>query len=145
MPDIVDKSTRSKMMSSIRGKNTQPERAVRSLLHRAGFRFTLHNRALPGRPDICLPKHRAVVFVHGCFWHRHTGCSHTYNPKSRATFWQKKFEENTARDRRNIKSLRNLDWRIIIVWECAVRKEDPNLMPRLGKAILGDAPYMEIE
>ena len=105
-------------MSRIRGRDTQPELAVRSVLHRAGYRFRLHRKDLPGCPDIVLPKHRTVVLVHGCFWHRHPGCRFAYTPKSRIGFWQKKFDANVERDRRNVRALRALDWRVITVWEC---------------------------
>ena len=117
-------------MSRIRGADTKPERAVRSLLHRCGFRFRLHRKDLPGRPDIVLPKHHAVILVHGCFWHRHEGCRFAYTPKSRAEFWEKKFSENVARDRRNVGALGNLGWRWLIVWECETRDE-ANLKLRL--------------
>jgi DNA mismatch endonuclease, patch repair protein len=117
----VDRLTpehRSWNMSRIRGRDTQPERAVRSALHRAGYRFRLHRKDLPGRPDIVLPKHRTVVFVHGCFWHRHPGCRFAYTPKSRADFWAAKFLANVERDQRNRRDLRRLGWRVITVWEC---------------------------
>ena len=109
-------------MSRIRGSDTKPERVVRSLLHRCGFRFRLHRKDLPGRPDIVLPKHQAVILVHGCFWHRHAGCRFAYTPKSRLEFWEKKFSENVARDRRNARALRSLGWRSLIVWECETRE-----------------------
>ena len=118
MVDRLSPEHRSWNMSRIRGRNTQPELAVRSALHRAGYRFRLHRKDLPGRPDIVLPKHRTVVFVHGCFWHRHPGCRFAYTPKSRVAFWQKKFDDNVARDRRNVRALRALGWRVITVWEC---------------------------
>ena len=107
-------------MSRIRGTNTKPEVLVRSALHRAGFRFRLYTRALPGRPDIVLPKHGVVIFVHGCFWHRH-GCSLSSEPATRRRFWQAKFDANVARDRRNARALRALGWRVLTVWECALR------------------------
>jgi len=105
-------------MSRIRGRDTQPEKKVRSALHRAGFRFRLHRKDLPGRPDIVLPKYRTVVFVHGCFWHRHRGCKFAYEPKSRPAFWNEKFRGNVARDRRNASDLRRLGWRVVTIWEC---------------------------
>jgi len=108
-------------MSRIRAKDTTPELAVRSLLHRLGYRFRLHRKDLPGQPDIVLPKHQTVIFVHGCYWHRHKGCSFSYTPKTRTGFWLQKFEENVDRDTRTKKRLRNLGWRIIIVWECEIR------------------------
>ena len=123
-------------MSRIRGKDTKPEIAVRSILHRMGYRFRLHRRDLPGKPDIVLPKHRTVVLVHGCFWHRHRGCKYAYTPKSRVQFWQKKFHENVERDRRNRKDLRKEGWKVIVVWECEVRDPD-KLVVRLAREISG--------
>ena len=118
MTDIVDSQTRSAMMSGIRGKNTKPEMVVRRFLHRMGFRFRLHRRDLPGRPDIVLPKHRTVVEVRGCFWHRHEGCPYAYTPKSNREFWETKLNGNRDRDRRNLRELRALGWRAIEIWEC---------------------------
>lgn len=117
MTDVVDRATRSRMMSGIRGRDTKPEKRVRSFLHRAGLRFRLHT-SLPGKPDLVFPKHRAVVFVHGCFWHRHTGCRYATTPSSNAEFWQKKFDENVARDRRVARQLRKEGWRVFVMWEC---------------------------
>ena len=121
MVDTLTKSQRSRVMSKIRGKDTKPELAVRSLLHRMGYRFRLHRRDLPGSPDIVLPRYRAVVFVHGCFWHRHEGCSKAYtvktDPEGR---WRKKFEQNVERDRRVRAALRKLGWKVIVVWECTI-------------------------
>lgn len=110
-------------MSRIRGHNTAPERLVRSLLHRLGLRFRLHRRDLPGRPDIVLPRFATVVFVHGCFWHRHANCKFAYTPKSRLDFWQSKFRENMERDARVQKLLRDGGWRVITVWECETAHE----------------------
>ena len=124
MPDIVDAATRSRMMSSIRGKNTKPERKLRSLLWRAGFRFRLHAKNIIGRPDIVLPMWRAVVFVHGCFWHAHTGCRFFRPPDTRAEFWSTKLASNQARDRRVCEQLRSAGWRVFVVWECAMRADD---------------------
>jgi DNA mismatch endonuclease, patch repair protein len=111
------------MMSGIRGKNTKPEVRVRSFLHRAGFRFRLHPRGLPGRPDIVLTRYRTAVFIHGCFWHRHPGCRFAYTPKSNLAFWQKKFGENVARDLVKTRELRKHGWRVRVVWECQTRDE----------------------
>lgn len=105
-------------MAGIRGKDTKPELLVRSYLHRQGLRFRLDARDLPGRPDIVLPKWNAIVFVHGCFWHRHSGCRFAYNPKSRSEFWMAKFNQNVARDKRNAVLLRRLGWRVLVIWEC---------------------------
>lgn len=118
MVDVVDRATRSRMMSGIRGSDTLPERTVRSYLHAKGFRFRLHSKDLPGRPDLVLRKHGAVVFVHGCFWHRHPGCRFATTPATNKAFWQAKFEANTARDRRKTEELRRLGWRVFVVWEC---------------------------
>lgn len=121
MTDIVDSRRRSEMMAGIRGRDTAPERAVRRVAHRMGLRFRLHRKDLPGRPDLVFPRHRLAVFVHGCFWHRHEGCRYAYTPKSRVAFWTRKFAENAARDRRNEDALRDLGWRVLIVWECEAR------------------------
>jgi DNA mismatch endonuclease (patch repair protein) len=110
-------------MARIRGRDTKPELLVRSLLHRAGLRYSLGRKDLPGRPDIVLPKYRAVVFVHGCFWHRHRGCKDATLPGTRPAFWQAKFQENVTRDRRNRKALEKLGWRVQVVWECGVLRD----------------------
>jgi DNA mismatch endonuclease (patch repair protein) len=116
--DIVDATRRSQMMAGIKGRDTTPERMVRSHLHRAGLRFRLHGRALPGRPDIVLRRWATVVFVHGCFWHRHKVCANATTPSSNKDFWIRKFRENVARDARNVAALRRLGWRVYVVWEC---------------------------
>lgn len=118
MPDVVSPATRSRMMSGIRGQDTKPELVVRRHLHADGLRFRLHVRDLPGRPDIVLPRHKAVVFVHGCFWHRHPGCRFAYRPKSRPEFWEPKLDGNAARDVRNQQQLMEAGWRVFVVWEC---------------------------
>ena len=115
--DIVDSATRSRMMASIRNRDTKPELIVRRYLHRLGFRYRLHAK-LPGRPDLVLPKHKTVVFVHGCFWHRHEQCRFATVPKSNIQFWQQKLSANVLRDERNTAKLRELGWRVIVVWEC---------------------------
>ena len=120
MADTLTRAERSALMARIRGTNTKPEVFVRSALHRAGFRFRLHGRTLPGRPDIVLAKHRTVVFVHGCFWHRH-GCTLSSEPATRRAFWREKFARNVARDRRTAAALRRAGWRVLTVWECSLR------------------------
>lgn len=122
MVDIVDDKTRSRMMAGIKGKNTTPEVLLRKALHGAGFRFRLHAAKLPGRPDIVLPKYRAAIFVHGCFWHRHDGCRNASVPKTNAAFWKEKFQRNVARDATNRTDLKEAGWRVAIIWECAIRK-----------------------
>ena len=105
-------------MSRIRSGDTKPERIVRSLLHGRGFRFRLHKKDLPGKPDIVLPKYKTVNFVHGCFWHRHKGCKHASVPKTRQDFWQTKFNSNIARDKKVQKQLNSTGWKIVTIWEC---------------------------
>lgn len=112
---------RSSMMSSIRGKNTWPERTLRSLLFARGFRYRLHVRKLPGTPDLVFPKHRAAVLVHGCFWHRHENCLYATSPRTNQGFWQEKFHGNIDRDRRHVEALHALGWRVATVWECALK------------------------
>jgi DNA mismatch endonuclease (patch repair protein) len=124
MADRISRERRSWNMSRIRGENTRPERAVRSLLHRMGFRFRLHRRDLPGTPDIVLPKYRTVVFVHGCYWHRHPGCRYAYTPKSRVEFWKTKFSQNVKRDVRVRSELEALGWNIVVVWECELQDSE---------------------
>jgi len=116
--DIWSPEKRSAVMARIRGRDTKPELIVRSLLHRAGVRFSLRRKDLPGKPDIVLPKYGAVVFVHGCFWHRHKGCKVATMPKSRQAFWQAKFAGNTARDARQEQALVDAGWRPVVIWEC---------------------------
>jgi len=113
--------SRSKLMSRVRQKNTKPETVVRQALHAAGFRYRLHRRDLPGSPDIVLPGRKAVVFVHGCFWHRHPGCKAASTPKTRAEFWARKFDANVERDRRAIDALSEKGWAVHVVWECETR------------------------
>jgi DNA mismatch endonuclease, patch repair protein len=118
MVDRITKKHRSWNMSRIKSRDTKPEKAVRSALHRLGFRFRLHCKDLPGSPDIVLPKYRTIIFVHGCFWHRHDGCKFSYDPKSRVDFWMKKFQTNINRDKRVRRELDSLDWRSCVIWEC---------------------------
>jgi len=116
--DIVDRSTRSRMMKSIRGKDTAPERLVRKYLHRAGLRFRLGGAGLPGRPDIVLPRYCAAVFVHGCFWHRHQGCRFTTTPATNVEFWRAKFAANVTRDWASESRLKAIGWSPLVIWEC---------------------------
>lgn len=124
MADIVDQKTRSRMMSGIKGANTKPELSLRRALHALGFRFRLHSSKLYGRPDLVLAKHHLVIFVHGCFWHRHEGCRYSTSPSTRKEFWQEKFKANVARDRAVQATLLGQGWRVATVWECALRKPD---------------------
>jgi DNA mismatch endonuclease (patch repair protein) len=109
------------MMRGIRGKDTKPELIVRRYLHAQGFRFRIHPKNVPGKPDIVLPKYRAAILVHGCFWHRHKNCRLAYNPKSRIEFWQAKFSQNVARDKAVVGQLLESGWRVMVIWECALR------------------------
>lgn len=120
MTDIVDALTRSHMMSNIRAINTKPERHVRSLLHRHGFRFRLHDRELPGKPDIVLARYRAVVFVHGCFWHGHN-CPAFSMPSAHSNFWQAKIDSNRNNDHRATAALSAAGWKVAIIWECSMK------------------------
>ena len=110
-------------MSRIKSKDTTPERIVRSFLHRNGFRFRLHVKDLPGKPDIVLPQYKTIIEVRGCYWHRHAGCKIATNPSTNSDFWQKKFSENIARDKRTEQELKALGWNVIVVWECEVENK----------------------
>jgi DNA mismatch endonuclease (patch repair protein) len=123
MTDIVSAEKRSEMMSGIRSKDTKPEIRVRRLLHRLGYRFRLHRKDLPGKPDIVLPKWRKVVFVNGCYWHGHEECHLFRTPKSRTEFWTTKIASNRTRDRRNYAELTDAGWGVVVIWECAVSKK----------------------
>lgn len=122
MPDIVDAATRSRMMAGIRSRNTKPEIFLRRALHARGFRYRLHNRRLPGTPDLVFRQFGAVCFIHGCFWHRHSGCRYAATPTTRKEFWLAKLTSNVARDQRNRRELLNAGWRVAVVWECSLRK-----------------------
>lgn len=124
MIDIVAPAKRSKIMASIRGKNTRPELRVRRGLHALGLRFRLHRRHLPGSPDLVFPKYRVALFVHGCFWHRHDSCKLAYTPSANRQKWEEKFKGNVARDRRQIALLLQAGWRVFVIWECALRADD---------------------
>jgi DNA mismatch endonuclease, patch repair protein len=119
--DVVDPATRSRLMAGIKGKNTKPELVVRRFLHAHGYRFRLHRRDLPGKPDILLPRLKACIFVHGCFWHRHANCKYAVLPKTRIDFWTKKLESNVARDLKVMKELSDKGWHVITVWECELK------------------------
>lgn len=132
--DVHTREQRSRNMASIKSKDTKPEKVVRSLLHAAGFRYRLHRKDLPGSPDIVLPKYKAVVFVHGCFWHRHEGCKYASEPKTNIEFWSEKFKKNCERDSRVQLALKNAGWHVVIVWACEV-KDKELLLKRLNQEI----------
>lgn len=118
--DVFSKEKRSQIMSRVSGKNTKPEILVRSLLHNMGYRFRLHGKDLPGKPDITLPKHNKVIFVHGCFWHGHTDCPRSKRPTTNKIFWREKLDKNRERDKVSIDNLKELGWGVLVVWTCEV-------------------------
>lgn len=135
MADRLSRARRSWNMSRIKARDTEPERLVRSILHRMGLRFRLHRADLPGKPDIVLVSRRTVVFVHGCFWHRHRNCRFAYNPKSRKAFWTHKFEENVKRDLVQLLRVKQVGWKSVIVWECELR--NPSRLTRRLNRLFG--------
>lgn len=147
MVDVVDGQTRSRMMSGIRGTDTKPELTVRLSIHARGFRYRLHGKDLPGKPDIILPKYRAVVFVHGCFWHCHD-CHFFKWPKTRKLFWKEKLTKNMIRDRENIDALLDFGWRVLVIWECSIKGVDSvaleEVIGRAEKFIAGTGDYLEL-
>ena len=131
MTDVHTSAQRSFNMSQIRGKDTKPELIVRSLIHQMGFRFRLHRKDLPGKPDIVLPRHRKVVLVHGCFWHMHRCRYGKVVPKTNAEFWQNKRQSNVDRDKRNLRELKKNHWQTLVIWECWTRDIETHVLPRL--------------
>ena len=145
LTDIVDRKTRSRMMAGIRGKDTKPELVLRRALHAHGFRYRLHAKALPGKPDIVFPKFKAVIFVHGCFWHRHQDCRYATTPATRPEFWAQKFEGNVKRDARNLADIRSAGWRTAVVWECVLKARDvETLAERLSNWLRLEGEHVEI-
>jgi len=134
MTDRFDQAKRSEIMSHIKGKDTQPEKLVRRLLHKMGYRFRLHVNSLPGKPDIVLPRHKKVIFVHGCFWHGHKNCKRASRPQSNTNFWNRKIDANIARDRENQRKLQLQGWNSLIIWQCQT-KDLAALKNRLAKFI----------
>ena len=134
--DIWSKEKRSEVMSKIRSKNTKPELLVRSLLFKVGYRFRIHRKDLPGRPDVVFVKYRTAVFINGCFWHYHKKCRDGRIPKSNVLFWQKKLERNVLNDRRNINLLRALGWKVLVIWECEIKKNPTNVLKKIVKFLI---------
>ncbi|MGH9839078.1 MAG: very short patch repair endonuclease [Blastocatellia bacterium] len=124
MADVFTPEQRSLVMASVHEKNTTPELAVRSLLHRMGCRFRLHRKDIPGKPDIVLPRHKKSIFVHGCFWHQHKGCKHAARPTSNTDYWNKKLDRNIERDKANRKKIGELGWKVMVIWECETRNHE---------------------
>jgi DNA mismatch endonuclease (patch repair protein) len=139
LADIVNKETRSRMMSGIKGKNTKPEMLIRKGLHSLGFRYRLHDKKLPGKPDLVFPAYHAVIMVHGCFWHRHE-CPLFKWPSTRKEFWQEKIMGNVERDKVNTSALHNTGWRVLTIWECAVRGRS---MPEIAEVITQAANWLK--
>lgn len=142
MTDIVSKEKRSWNMSRIKGKDTSIELITRKYLFAQGFRFRKNDKRYPGHPDIVLPKYRTVVFIHGCFFHRHQGCRYAYTPKSNTEFWNRKFADNVARDKKEKKVLEDMGWHVIIVWECELKKEaeQTERLKKLAEEIKNNLP-----
>jgi len=147
MVDVVDRLTRSRMMAGIRGKDTRPELLIRKALFRQGFRYRLHDRRLPGHPDLVFPRYGAVIFVHGCFWHRHR-CHLFKWPKTRRQFWKKKLNGNVRTDRRNYARLEEQGWRILTIWECALkgrtRRSPEKIMAQVSRWLERGSRNLEI-
>lgn len=145
MVDVMDAGTRSALMSRIQAKDTKPELIIRRLLWRRGFRFRLHGRKLPGKPDLVLPKWGAVVLVHGCFWHRHEGCPYFRLPKTRADFWDNKLGRNRERDAATVATLGGMGWRVAVVWECAIRTDHLAVVEQLSAWLTSGSDTIQIE
>lgn len=135
MADVHTRKQRSYNMSRIRAKDTKPEMLVRQFLHANGFRYRLHVKTLPGKPDIVLPKYKTVIFVHGCFWHGHKGCKYYVEPKTRTKWWVAKIDRNKANDEKAVKALRKEGWKVVNLWECKLKpkKVDNTLFSLLEK------------
>jgi DNA mismatch endonuclease, patch repair protein len=133
--DIYSPKKRSEIMSRVRSKNTKPERIVRSALHRAGYRFRIHRKDLPGHPDIVLPRHRMTVLIHGCFWHQHPGCKKATLPVRNAKFWKEKLQRNQERDRQNLHKLEGLGWKVFVIWECNLLQGLSELINQLRETV----------
>jgi DNA mismatch endonuclease, patch repair protein len=142
--DIVAPEVRSRMMASIRARDTRPEMLVRRHLHGLGFRYRLSPRDMPGKPDLVLPRYRAVVFVHGCFWHGHDGCRFATVPATRTEFWMAKISANKRRDVTSEEKLRALGWRVAVVWECALRSNQSGALQRAADFVVSDVLKIEI-
>lgn len=143
MADIVDPEKRSRMMSAIRSKDTGPEMLVRRYLHACGLRYKLHLGRLPGKPDLVFPRYHTVLFVHGCFWHRHPGCSFAATPATRPEFWARKFAGNVARDQTNAAALKEMGWQVLTVWECETR--DPLAVDQLFWQTVAGHPVSRVK
>jgi DNA mismatch endonuclease, patch repair protein len=137
MADVFSKEKRSWIMSRVRGRDTVPEILVRSLVHRMGFRFRVHRRDLPGNPDMVLPRHGKLIFVHGCFWHGHKSCPRSKRPTTNTRFWNKKLDGNIKRDKRFRRKLRSMGWKVLVVWQCETRHPE-KLLGKLERFLYGE-------
>jgi DNA mismatch endonuclease, patch repair protein len=135
MADVHSKATRSYNMSQIKAKNTRPEMLVRKFLHAHGYRYKLHDKTLPGKPDIVLPKYKTIIFIHGCFWHGHAKCKYYVVPKTRTDWWLNKINTNKANDEKAVKGLKKDGWKVIVIWACKIKPnlEGPTLQRLLTK------------
>ncbi|KRG75785.1 hypothetical protein ABB30_11115 [Stenotrophomonas ginsengisoli] len=143
-PVETPQEQRSRMMRGIRGSNTQPELQVRTALHARGFRYRLNAKDLPGRPDIVLPKWKTVIFVHGCFWHAHQGCRYFRIPATRTEFWEQKLAANAARDARQIEQLLAMGWRVLAVWECALKNKNATALEKVVAFVEGNESFSQL-
>jgi DNA mismatch endonuclease, patch repair protein len=129
--DVYGSETRSRVMRSVKSEDTKPEMKVRRLLHRAGYRYRLHDKSLPGKPDLVFPSRRAVIFIHGCFWHQHPGCKNAERPASNLDYWNQKLDRNIERDALRLSALKSAGWHCLVLWECEVSQ--PDLLERLAR------------
>ncbi len=134
--DTVDKKTRSRIMASVKQKNTGPEIQLRRILHRLGLRYKLNDSKLPGSPDLVFPRFNAVIFVHGCFWHAHKGCKFSTKPSSRRDYWENKFKANIKRDKKKCDELLKSGWRVLVVWECAIKGKRNRDLEKMGIGVM---------
>lgn len=147
MIDTVDKATRSRNMAAIKSRNTTPELLIRSILHKKGFRFRLHDKKLPGKPDIVFPKYNAVIFINGCFWHGHSNCKFFRLPGTRTEYWKNKINKNQYNDAKSIELLLANNWRVCIIWECKIRASKKNLTQLteiLSNFLKGTESFLEL-
>ncbi len=135
MPDNLTKEQRKKAMSSVRQKDTKPEKIVRSILHKLGFRFRKNVSSIVGKPDIVLPKYKTIILVHGCFWHQHENCRKANRPTSNVEFWNNKLDKNIERDKQNLKELKSVGWKVITIWTCEIKDEE-SLIAKLNNSLL---------
>ncbi len=139
MPDNLTTEQRKKAMSSVRQQDTKPEKLVRSILHRLGFRFRKNVSSIAGKPDIVLPKYKTIIFVHGCFWHQHKNCRKAARPTSNIEFWNTKLDKNVKRDKQTVKELKSLGWKVVTVWTCEM-KDKELLIEKLKSSLLAHQP-----